>query len=70
LNIKDRYAEREAFLKETLHSFNADIVSLQEVVFGGLSLDELVANEGALQRHDLSAKGLPKRTFLAHEAPV
>ena len=47
LNTKDRYIEREPFLKETLHGFDADIVSLQEVAFGVFSLDELVVIDGA-----------------------
>jgi mRNA deadenylase 3'-5' endonuclease subunit Ccr4 len=34
LNTKDRYEEREPLMKQNLFNFNADIVGLQEVVFG------------------------------------
>ena len=51
LNTKDRYNERERFLKETVHGFNADLVSLQEVAFGPDSLDELIGAPGHVQRH-------------------
>lgn len=41
LNVKDRYIEREQLMKQNLYDMNADIVALQEVVFGPRSLDEL-----------------------------
>ena len=34
LNTKDRYDEREALLKQNLYGLNADIIGLQEVVYG------------------------------------
>ena len=34
LNTKDRYAEREAWLKEQIYRLDADLVNLQEVAFG------------------------------------
>ena len=41
LNTKDRYTEREFLLKQTLYGMNADLIGLQEVVFGENQLDEL-----------------------------
>ena len=41
LNTKDRYQERELLLKQCLYSMQADIIGLQEVVFGPDQLDEL-----------------------------
>jgi mRNA deadenylase 3'-5' endonuclease subunit Ccr4 len=34
LNTKDRYLEREHLLKQNLYEMNADIIGLQEVVYG------------------------------------
>jgi len=45
LNMKDRYVEREPLLKATIRGIGADILSLQEVVYGDSSLDELVGSE-------------------------
>eukprot|EP00347_Sterkiella_histriomuscorum_P010723 403375169 len=42
LNTKDRYTERERLLKKNLYELNADIIGLQEVVFGEKQLDELI----------------------------
>ncbi len=50
LNTKDRYTEREALMKQNLYNFNADIVGLQEVVFGPDQLDELTQAEGNRHR--------------------
>ena len=34
ISLLDRYDERELLLKENLYAMNADIIGLQEVVFG------------------------------------
>jgi endonuclease/exonuclease/phosphatase family metal-dependent hydrolase len=34
LNTKDRYDEREGLLKQVIYEMDADIIGLQEVVFG------------------------------------
>jgi mRNA deadenylase 3'-5' endonuclease subunit Ccr4 len=34
LNTKDRYIEREQLLKQNLYELEADVIGLQEVVFG------------------------------------
>jgi len=54
LNTKDRYSEREALMKRNLFGFNADIVGLQEVVFGDEQLNELIQADGP--RHKVQAK--------------
>ena len=46
LNTKDRYHEREALLKQNIYNLNADIVGIQEVVFGPEMLEELVSPKG------------------------
>lgn len=38
----DRYYEREELLKKNLYELNADVIGLQEVVFGSKQLNELV----------------------------
>jgi hypothetical protein len=53
LNTKDRYDEREQLLKQNLYDLHADIVGVQEVVFGEEMLDELKFPVG-------------KRTSIAH----
>ena len=42
LNTKDRYVERESWLKENIYRLDADVVGLQEMVWGPRSLDELM----------------------------
>ena len=53
LNTKDRYDEREPLLKKAVFSLEADLIGLQEVVFGPKQLDELTAlNSG---RHQMAS---------------
>ena len=40
--IIDRYDEREALLKKNIYELNADIIGLQEVVYGSKQLNELL----------------------------
>jgi hypothetical protein len=46
--------ERERLLKENLYELDADVIGLQEVVFGEKQLDELKTPRSA--RHIISAK--------------
>lgn len=46
LNTKDRYDEREQLLKQNIYELNADVVGLQEVVFGEEQLSELAQPKG------------------------
>ena len=46
LNTKDRYIEREKLLKQNLFELEADVIGLQEVVFGEEQLEELVQPKG------------------------
>jgi hypothetical protein len=41
LNV-DRYDERELLLKRNIYELDADVIGLQEVVFGSKQLNELV----------------------------
>ena len=72
LNTKDRYSEREPWLKECIYRLNADVVGLQEIVFGPRSLDELMTvDPEAKQRHNLADKpGINLRRYTPHLAPV
>ena len=72
LNTKDRYSEREGWLKENIYRLDADIIGLQECVFGPRSLDELMnVDSSTEQRHNLSGKpGLNLRDYTPHLAPV
>ena len=45
-NTADRYAEREQLLKQSISGLNADVLCMQEVVFGPKQLDELVGAGG------------------------
>ena len=65
LNTKDRYTEREFLLKQILYGLNADIVGLQEVVFGPDQLEELVNKKG--ERHEVTEG---KDGYLFVEAPI
>ena len=67
LNTKDRYDEREALLKQNLYGLNADIIGLQEVVYGDNQLDELVKSEGV--RHSVEVQHRHDEYF-AHTAAV
>jgi len=49
LNVKDRYKERECYLKEQIYRLNADMTGLQEICFGPRSLDELVISDPLAQ---------------------
>lgn len=55
LNTKDRYPEREGLLKQILFNLDADLVGLQEVVFGPAQLDELSHRQG--KRHVMPKEG-------------
>jgi exonuclease III len=46
LNTKDRYKEREQLLKQNIYELEADVIGLQEVVFGEEQLEELVQPKG------------------------
>ena len=63
LNTKDRYDEREWLLKRNLYELNADIIGLQEVVYGSKQLNELLCpiqkqeNSGRHKnRHNINLK--------------
>ena len=72
LNTKDRYVEREPWLKENIYSFNSDVVGLQECVFGPRQLDELAnVDPSKPQRHVLEQReDRPLRNYNVHLAPV
>ena len=72
LNTKDRYVEREPWLKENIYSFNSDVVGLQECVYGPRSLDELTnVDPSKPQRHVLEQReDRPLRNYNVHLAPV
>lgn len=57
LNTKDRYTEREALMKQNLYAFSADIIGIQEVVFGDTQLSELTQADGP--RHIISDAKVP-----------
>ena len=71
LNTKDRYSEREGWLKENIYRIDADMIGLQEVVYGPNSLDELMTVDAkAKLRHNLTGKpGLNLRNYTSHLAP-
>ncbi len=63
--LLDRYIERERLLKENTYCLNADIIGLQEVVFGPNQLDELsapsqkvVENSRHTVRHEIDVDAL------------
>jgi hypothetical protein len=64
LNTKDRYLEREALLKQNLYDLRADLVGIQEVVYGPDMLDELKHAKG--QRTETSHD----HGFACYTAPV
>ena len=68
LNTKDRYQERELLLKQCLYSMQADIIGLQEVVFGPDQLDELTQANGP--RHNVEDCCITIREFTAVTARI
>ena len=64
LNVKDRYEEREGLMKQSLYELGAEIVGLQEVVFGPGQLDELTSKNGPRHKVDRGCD-----SYEAYEAP-